>query len=53
MDGLGEGGGGEGRHAELAAYYVCMYLLDKDPPSLEGKIMRDYKEGKAYSYFAL
>ena len=46
------GGGGGGRHAELA-YYVCMYLLDKDPPSLEGKIMRDYKEGKAYSYFAL
>ena len=49
MDGLGRVGGG--KNAELA-YYVCMYLLDKNPPSLEGKIMRDFKEGKAYSYFA-
>ncbi|XP_030845477.1 uncharacterized protein LOC105436450 isoform X2 [Strongylocentrotus purpuratus] len=31
---------------------ICMYLLNKDPASLEGRIMKDYKEGKAYSYFA-
>ena len=57
MDGEGAGGGGGRKACRLQSWSstmyrdICVYLVDKDPPSLEGR-MRDYKEGKAFSYFA-